>query len=143
VEGFFNSLFAGCALATETLDGVRKVVRAVLEAFIEDGVVYLELRTTPRTGKDYTVVQYFNTIVEEANKYPDIEVRVIVSLNRAIKTMEVYDTLIEDIQKVNDWKRNIVGMDFCGDPRCRTFKEFLPLLHSARKLGLGLTIHTA
>lgn len=74
----------------QTQDGLRKAVRAVLEAFIEDNVVYLELRTTPRSGTDYSVIEYFNIIVEEGSKYPAIELRIIVSLNRGVKSMEAY-----------------------------------------------------
>lgn len=46
----------------------------------------------------------------------------IVSLNRAIKNFAVYNTLLEDIKKIENWQKYIVGIDFSGDPACRTFE---------------------
>lgn len=49
-------------------------------------------------------------------------VRLIVSLNRGIKNFAVYNTLLEDIRKITNWKKYIVGIDFSGDPASRTFE---------------------
>lgn len=82
----------------------------------------MELRSTPRSGIDFDVVDFMNIIIEESQKYKDkMKVKFIVSLNRDIKQYEIYSTLIENIQKVNDWKNYIVGIDFSGNPSSRTF----------------------
>ena len=50
-----------------------------------------------------------------------MKVKLIVSLNRDIKDYSIYSTLLQDIQKVNNWQRNVVGLDFSGNPTSRTF----------------------
>lgn len=49
-------------------------------------------------------------------------VKYIFSLNRDIKNLDIYDSIIENIQKVNNWENHIVGIDFSGNPTSRTFK---------------------
>ena len=71
-----------------------------------------------------------------------MKVKLIVSLNRDIKDYSIYSTLLQDIQKVSNWKRNIVGLDFSGNPTSRTFSEFIPLFQKGREMGLGMSIHT-
>lgn len=107
----------------KTKQGLREYVNAVLETFAEDNVVYLELRTTPRAGHDYTLVEYLNIIIQESQKYKDrMRVKLIASLNRDIKEYEIYLTLLAEIQRVDNWKDNIVGLDFSGNPTSRTFE---------------------
>ena len=60
-EGF--KIFAQIHQLQLNHDTLRRVVREVLEDFCADNVCYLELRSTPRPGPDYTEQEYQSTYI--------------------------------------------------------------------------------
>lgn len=63
-QDFFHSFFSASALAMSTVKGLKEVVNLVLQGFRKDNIIYLELRSSPKEGKDYNTTQYFETIIE-------------------------------------------------------------------------------
>lgn len=65
---------------------IQYATRSVLEDFLADGVVYLELRTTPRATSDISADIYvqllLDTIKVFENTYPQMHTRLILCVDR-------------------------------------------------------------
>ncbi|KAK3333336.1 hypothetical protein B0T19DRAFT_123191 [Cercophora scortea] len=121
---------------------------AVLRDFAADGVVYLELRTTPRAmpGAGLTKAQYVQTILDAIASYeaePDstLHTRLILSVDRRNTLPEAREvlSLCRQFQPAG-----VVGIDLCGDPAKGGIEIFSPVFQEARQVaGLGITLHFA
>ncbi|WPG97680.1 Hypothetical protein R9X50_00046000 [Acrodontium crateriforme] len=144
---------------------IKYAAKRVIEEFAADGVVYLELRTTPRecietglTKDDY--VQAVNSVIAEANAasikdgFRNIEVRLLLSIDRkmtAEQAMEVIDLASKyqftpktsscGSQKTTSGQ--VVGVDLCGNPIRGDVALFTPAFRRAKDLNLSITIHFA
>ncbi|CAG1998786.1 unnamed protein product [Fusarium graminearum] len=101
------------------LDDPLVVMPEVLTDFLNDGVCYLELRTTPRSTPQLSAEQYIATLVDTISLFeyenPQLHTRV-------------------------------VDLDLCGDPTARPNGEisiFTPVFEEANTKGLGITVHFA
>ena len=82
---------------TDNLDAVRIVTRDVIRDFAEDGVRYLELRTTPREVEGrMTRQQYCETVLEEmmavSSSGLGITVKLLLSIDR--KNLDGMDDIV-------------------------------------------------
>jgi adenosine deaminase len=135
-------------------ENLKQVTREVLEKFDSVNTVYLELRTTPRniystsepsqllvSKKDY--VDIVLNVIEEYSKTSRMIVRLILSVDRA-KGLE--DGL-ETIELANTYKSNgnliLVGIDYSGNPKVFSFRDFQSCFDLCRKYNFKMTIHTA
>ncbi|TGJ81540.1 hypothetical protein E0Z10_g7224 [Xylaria hypoxylon] len=119
---------------------------SVIGDFARDGVVYLELRTTPRAfpkeGLDKgAYVDHVLSAIDEAQRtFPSIQVRLILSIDRR-------NTLIEANEVVElacyFSRRGVVAVDLCGDPTKGDVSLFTPAFEEARVRGLYITVHFA
>ncbi|XP_019896123.2 adenosine deaminase-like protein isoform X3 [Esox lucius] len=131
----------------DTEEDILMVAKDVIREFAEDGVKYLELRTTPREDKNtgMTKRSYVQTVIEAIrqckNEGLDIEVRLLVSVDRrhgvevAMKTVK----LAEDFMRSTDGF--VVGLDLSGDPTVGHGGDLLPALQKAKNCGLKLSLH--
>ncbi|CAF9936706.1 hypothetical protein IMSHALPRED_010869 [Imshaugia aleurites] len=116
---------------------------AVLRDFKEDGVVYLELRTTPRSSSSMSKDDYVNTILSCIDSSPDRNVLttyLILSIDRRNspkEAMEVVDLAIKYRPS------GVVGVDLCGDPSKGDVSTFKEAFHRAKLHGLKITLHFA
>lgn len=116
---------------------------AVLHDFKEDGVVYLELRTTPRSSPSMSKHDYVATILSCIENFPDRNVMttyLILSIDRrnsAEEALEVVDLAIQYRS------RGIVGVDLCGDPSKGDVSTFQEAFRRAKLHGLKITLHFA
>jgi len=111
-----------------------------------DGVVYLELRTTPRAfpkeslDKAAYVEHVLNAIDIAQQKYPSIQARLILSIDRR-------DTLVEANEVValatRFRARGVVGVDLCGDPTKGDVSLFTTAMKTAKASELNITVHFA
>ncbi|KAL6894703.1 hypothetical protein GGI43DRAFT_130015 [Trichoderma evansii] len=135
---------------------IRYATNAVLQSFLEDGVVYLELRTTPRPTPLLSVEQYvdilLSTISQFEELHPYLHTRLILSVDRRHDfemASSVLDLAIDKSQEIDVYHRKhkiIVGLDLCGDPSARPSGEislFTPIFEKARAAGLDITVHFA
>ncbi|CEM27754.1 unnamed protein product [Vitrella brassicaformis CCMP3155] len=143
-------------LLVEDEQTVQQITQEVLRDFYEDGVRYLELRTTPkaneRTGltKD-SYLQTLERAIEWAKEaLPDMQVYLLLSVNRARLTSA--EDARKDVDELLDLaikhRSLVVGVDICGNPAKGDLSLVLPLLRSrlyddARYHHLKLTVHTA
>jgi len=133
-----------------TTSDVKRILRELLEDFIEDGVHYVEIRTTPRALKDCDKRGYITLICEEIQQFKDnnkIDVRLIIGVDRSKSVEEAKDTLqilYDLIVLQKGIYQFIVGMDLAGNPLRGQFDEYQKIFKEARELlKLKITIHVA
>ncbi|KAL2075591.1 hypothetical protein VTL71DRAFT_534 [Oculimacula yallundae] len=120
---------------------------SVLSSFSADGVVYLELRTTPRaipsaniTKDDYitTILSCINT--PSLNPGTHMKTNLILSIDRR----NTLSTALEVVSLALTYRsKGVVGIDLCGDPSVGDISIFAPAFKLAREADLPITIHFA
>lgn len=136
---------------------LKRVLLEVIEDYMTENTIYLELRTTPRALPDGTTPEeYVRVLVDAINDHNiangDIMlVKLILSIDRTKSFGEAMEVL--NLAKSYDFydKRSlpsdpiriIVGLDFSGNPLGGTFDDFSPLFDQAKESGLKITLHTA
>uniref|UniRef100_A0A1I7TV68 A_deaminase domain-containing protein n=1 Tax=Caenorhabditis tropicalis TaxID=1561998 RepID=A0A1I7TV68_9PELO len=117
-----------------------------IREFMEDGCVYLELRTGPKNTPWMTKETYLRTVIEAVKEariaFPQIKVFLIVSFNRTL-TAEAGAELLAIIGVLQLESDVIIGVELSGDPSV-SGSHLLQLFQFARRFhGLGVTIHLA
>ena len=114
----------------------------MLEDFERDGVVYLELRTTPRTAPGMDKDSYVNTILSciKAHGGELMMVHLILSIDRRNTASEAMD-VVDLAMKYHS--EGVVGVDLCGDPSKGEVATFREAFAKAKSHGLGITLHFA
>ncbi|KAL6895312.1 hypothetical protein HDV57DRAFT_4708 [Trichoderma longibrachiatum] len=155
------------ALLTDE-SSLRHATTSVLQSFFQDGVVYLELRTTPRATPHLSAEQYISIIVDTISSFeathPLMHTRLILSIDRRHDFETASSILSLALSFFNNSNNNhhtsssppspesdsrspiVVGLDLCGDPTIRPQGQislFTPLFQRARAAGLGITVHFA
>lgn len=135
-------------------DDLKFVTESVIEDFISENVIYLELRSSPRKTERMTQRDYLLTVLavlEEYNQRCHIQVRFLLSIDRAkgpVDAQRLLSIALElKLEHVN-YGELIVGVDFSGNPTKQSldeelydFKDYLPVLIRARNAGLKVTLH--
>ncbi|GJN82431.1 hypothetical protein PLIIFM63780_005971 [Purpureocillium lilacinum] len=143
-------------------ESIRHAVTSVLDDFLADGVVYLELRTTPRATARLSAEAYVRLLLDamrawEALHGDAMHVRLILSVDRrhdlatAESILALAARLRSEAPPDDDGSNagaRIVALDLCGDPTARPDGQvavFTPVLGAAARAphGLGLTVHFA
>lgn len=119
----------------------------MLQDFQADGVVYVELRTTPRamplTG--VTKDNYVSTVLgilstHNAVSENTLRAFLILSIDRR-NTIEEADEVIDLAIKYQS--QGVVGVDLCGDPAKGDVRIFKDAFARAKAAGLKITLHFA
>ncbi len=123
---------------------IRRLTREVVEDAAADNVRYLELHFTPFSfAQPYgfrlrDVFDWVTESVAEAADANGIRVSLIASINRR----ESVDDAEAVVQLACDYLgKGIVGLGLSGDERTYPADPFLPLFRTAKRAGLGITIH--
>lgn len=126
---------------------IRYTTTSVLTDFLNDGVVYLELRTTPRATPQLSAEQYISTLLGTIRHFeahhPALHTRLILSIDRRHTPEIAASTLALALKHRAD---GVVGLDLCGDPTSNTqggISIFTPTFKAAREAGLKITVHFA
>ncbi|KAE9969819.1 hypothetical protein EG328_006655 [Venturia inaequalis] len=129
------------------LDSIRFSTLKVLADFEADGVIYLELRTTPRAIPQHNITKqkYVETVLDCIEKYElDPEHRLhtglILSVDRR-NTLEQANEVVELAKAFHN--RGVCAVDLCGDPARIPIDHLAPAFEKARKAGLKVTLHFA
>ncbi|KAI5129379.1 adenosine deaminase-like protein isoform X1 [Manis pentadactyla] len=132
---------------TTSPEDILMVTKDVIKEFADDGVKYLELRSTPRreNATGMTTKTYVESVLEGIKQSKqenlDIDVRYLIAIDRrggpsvakeTVKLAEEFFLSTEDI---------VLGLDFSGDPTVGQAKDFLEPLLEAKKAGLKLALH--
>jgi adenosine deaminase len=129
---------------------IRRVIREVVEDYVAENTIYLELRTTPRALSDFIAEgkrKYVEVLLEEVKEINEkyagkIEVRILLSVNRRYpveEAKEIVDLAIEMKEK----SEFLVGVDFSGHPNADGFSVFKDLFDQVRASGLKISVHFA
>ncbi|KAI0887672.1 Metallo-dependent hydrolase [Annulohypoxylon maeteangense] len=130
----------------DDVSSLEHSTKSVIRDFAHDGVVYLELRTTPRAmptaGLDKA--GYVDTVlraIEDARAdTPTLHTRLILSIDRR-NSLDEAGEAVALAKLFRD--RGVVAVDLCGDPTKGDVSLFTPVIEEARAAGLKITIHFA
>ncbi|KAL7293673.1 hypothetical protein TKK_0012752 [Trichogramma kaykai] len=124
------------AIYTATYDTIKE--------FHADNVVYLELRTTPRTESGMSKREYLSAVLKAIKDCQDegleIIVKLLVSINRKRAVREARENIQLAIEMSKEYNQ-IVGIDLSGDPT--KGDAFIDLLNQARQANLKIAAHCA
>jgi adenosine deaminase len=129
-------------------EAVRFATRAVLNAFLEDGVAYLELRTTPRAVLEagMTRREYVVTVLDCMARFKEesegrMPTYLILSIDRSKHSAS---DALEIVSLACEMRgRGVVGVDLCGNPAKGNVSIFKDAFAKAREEGLHITLHFA
>ncbi|KAK6216433.1 hypothetical protein LQW54_003437 [Pestalotiopsis sp. IQ-011] len=130
----------------DDLESLAYSTRSVVGEFADDGVVYLELRTTPRAmpSAGLSKAGYVGAVLDAAaaaeRDHPTVHVRLILSVDRRNTPAEA-DEVVSLAREFA--AKGVVGVDLCGDPAKGDVSTFTPAFRAARHAGLKITIHFA
>ncbi|KAK7934957.1 Adenosine deaminase [Apiospora marii] len=133
----------------DDVDSLTYTTKSVVADFAADGVVYLELRTTPRAmataGLDKAgyVEAVLDAMAAAQAEHPSIRAKLILSMDRRNTPEEAREVVLLARQFR---ARGVVGVDLCGDPAKGDVALFTPAVREAKAAaggGLGVTIHFA
>lgn len=133
-------------------ESVRMVAHDVVIEFAEDGVVYLELRSTPRANPatGMTKSSYVESVLCGIDRalsecITTIHVRLLLSIDRRQSVSEAMETveLAVAYSKQTYHQARVVGIDLSGDPTVGDISSLVPILHLAKEKGLKLAVHIA
>ncbi len=150
-------LFSLVHKAISSRDVLRRIVSEVLDDYMNENTIYLELRSTPRSLADGTTArEYVQELVRliEAHNILHGErmlVKLILSIDRSKSITEANEVLLlatdthfyDSRSTPSDPLRIIVGLDFSGNPLGGRYEDFAALFDQARDHGLKITVHTA
>ncbi|QIW97103.1 hypothetical protein AMS68_002621 [Peltaster fructicola] len=140
---------------------LQLAVRSVIADFENDGVRYLELRTTPRqmAARGLDRRAYVETVLEAIGDRPTasgdghtgIEVHLLLSIDRRMTFDEAAEVLdvAESFSYGSLWHQQhqqhpvVLGIDLCGNPMKGDVSVFTPLFLRAQRSGLRTTVHFA
>ncbi|KAF1847218.1 Metallo-dependent hydrolase [Cucurbitaria berberidis CBS 394.84] len=129
------------------LPSIEYSTKAVLEEFQSDGVVYTELRTTPRAMPETGVTKqnYVETILNILKAHNDngantMRAFLILSIDRRNSVAEA-EEVVDLATKYHP--AGVCGVDLCGDPAKGDVRIFTSAFARAKAAGLKITLHFA
>ena len=138
---------------TDNVDAVRSVTRDVVKEFAEDGVRYLELRTTPRDvpGR-MNKLEYCTTVLEEIIRISEdnsgdesvITVKLLLSVDRKhLASLDDIVDLYKSLKRDARYARVLAGLDISGDPRVNDLRTVSDKLIKLKTEGVKVAVHLA
>ena len=134
-------------------ESIALVAADVVREFADDGVVYLELRFTPRgnartgmTKRSYVeaVLRGVDHGIVQASHH--IHVRLILSIDRSHSAADALETVQLAMEYANPSTPHytrVVGVDLSGNPYAGNLEQIVPILRMAKQSGLKLAVHLA
>ncbi|KAJ3160422.1 hypothetical protein HDU86_000756 [Geranomyces michiganensis] len=140
----FFPLFKHIYALTNDTASLAFIVHSVIKDFEDDGIRYLELRSTPRDDPSTGLTKeiYVQTVLDAISSYPssrNITTKLIVTVDRRHSA----DVALEIVNLAIRYKnRGVVGVDLAGDPFAGDFDgSSKKALLKAKAAGLKVTIH--
>ena len=131
--------------AVDNQDAVRRVIHEAIEDMRNDGVRYVEFRTTLK--KMPTKRKFLDFIVrtmKRASEAEKIDARLIISVARHESVESAMESADIAVEYFKSQESNIlVGFEFCGNPNVGKFSEFRPAFSRCKDAGLKIALHFA
>lgn len=142
--GHFNSYLYRLVSDVPSLEYATE---AVLRGFQDDGVVYLELRTTPRrigSSSEEDTVRTICRVIRKWNETERMRTNLILSIDQAKHDAAKGIQIVELATKLRSEGQPVVGLDLCGDPHhIPDMSIFRPAFRLAKERNFGITLHFA
>lgn len=150
-----------------TLQDVERLAYELGQDLEEDGVVYAEIRTTPRSmvpadgakaeKQGSGLDEYVQAVLAGFSRYQQepakqslssgknlprpgkVILRLLLSIDRAKHSASQAQAIVDLAHRYSD--RGVVGLDLSGDPTKGDWSAFEPALTRGRSLGLKVTLH--
>ena len=139
----YFDFMAAVSRITASPGNLRIVVNRVLEDFQADGVVYLELRSSPKHTMEISKVQYIETIISCMEEFEGaMIVRYLVSVDQS----KPLSDMLENAQFAIKYTRSspfVVGVDLCGNFLSTNKANTLQVLKLCKDAGLKIACHIA
>jgi adenosine deaminase len=117
---------------------------SVLQSFEDDGVVYLELRTTPRTIPPAGISKddYIRLVLSCISSFKSsiMRTKLILSIDRSNSANEAMDVVNLALKYRS---QGVVGVDLCGNPAKGDVSIFREAFKKAKEEDLRITLHFA
>lgn len=123
---------------------IARVTREVIADAAADTVRYLELRFTPRALSNiincsyHEVVSWVCDAASEAEAEYDVQVRLILSMNRH-ESVDIGEEVLS--AAIDHCDRGVVALDLAGSEQDFSARPFRAVFDRAKEAGLGVTIH--
>ncbi|ORY03229.1 hypothetical protein BCR34DRAFT_573637 [Clohesyomyces aquaticus] len=146
IQTFFPLFSSYIYKLCNDLASIEFSTKSVLRDFQSDGVVYLELRTTPRAVAESNLSKegYVKTILRLLSEHNatknSMQAFLIISLDRRNTPAEAQEVVDLAIKYQSD---GVVGVDLCGDPARGDVGNFTNAFSRAKAAGLKITLHFA
>ncbi|KAL6720012.1 hypothetical protein ACLMJK_001933 [Lecanora helva] len=143
IQTFFPLFSSYIYALISTREAIISSTNSVLYDFWADGVIYLELRTTPRSSDSVSKQEHVAAIldcIESFEHKASMSTYLILSIDRR-NTLKQAQKVVELALKFRN--RGVVGIDLCGDPSKGDVSIFAPAFIEAKKAGLKVTLHFA
>ncbi|KAK7192030.1 hypothetical protein DPSP01_003898 [Paraphaeosphaeria sporulosa] len=147
VQTFFPLFSSYIYKLCDDLPSIEFSTKRVLEDFQADGVVYVELRTTPRAipNRGITKDDYVKTILDVLRNHNDqvgntMRAFLILSIDRrntATEAQQVVDLALKYRSE------GVVGVDLCGNPAKGDVSLYTDAFTRIKAAGLKITLHFA
>ncbi|THZ17512.1 Metallo-dependent hydrolase [Aureobasidium pullulans] len=127
-------------------ESIQFATTAVLQDFQDDGVRYLELRTTPRAiaavgiNKEDYVAIVLQAMSDYALSNGRLHAKLILSIDRKNTLEEAFEVVHLALKYRH---LGVVGIDLCGDPARKPISHLQPAFAEAQAQGLPITLHFA
>lgn len=132
---------------TDSPQRLAIATKRVIETFVAENTVYLELRSTPRANESMSKREYIKVICEAIVAMREVSpgclVKYLPSIDRAKALAENEETFGAVIAALDDYSTTIVGLDLSGNPSVGSWNDLKPLMQIAKDAGLKLSIHCA
>ncbi|EPE29922.1 Metallo-dependent hydrolase [Glarea lozoyensis ATCC 20868] len=127
------------------LPSITTTTNSVLDSFASDGVIYLELRTTPRAipSANITTTDYIRTIlscITTSNTHTPMKTSLILSIDRRSTLATAHEVVTLALAHRT---AGVIGIDLCGDPSVGDISIFGPAFARAADANLPITLHFA
>ncbi|KAG5678408.1 hypothetical protein PVAND_008083 [Polypedilum vanderplanki] len=149
-DGSLEKCFEKFKLAHELVDSIsalKLATECIISEFSNENVVYLELRSTPRSTECMTKAQYLEAIVEQIIEckisHPNIIVKYLPSINISYGAKEAEENYNLFFALRNKYPEIVVGIDLSGDATKGKFSDLKHIFERARADGFRFAIHCA
>ncbi|EIW67214.1 hypothetical protein TREMEDRAFT_33866 [Tremella mesenterica DSM 1558] len=119
-------------------------LKSVLETFQSDNVIYLELRTTPRSLPPHSASEVIIAIsqqIQEWNVSQLMWTGLILSIDRSKHSISEAWGILNLALDLRSRGYPVVGLDLGGNPIKGDVKIYREIFKAAKREGLGLTLH--
>lgn len=145
------AIFAMIHQVMTNLESIQRVTREMLEDFCLQNVIYLEIRTTPKSiPEKFDYHEYLKAILAEIIRFDEnnpktMIIRLLFSIDRSRSVEQAEKTLelLEEFKANPLYSDYILGLDYSGNPYKNSFRDFEKIFSNARAKGFKIAIHVA